>query len=149
MSDSGEMRRSAWSDDGLVCLSFEGNPTILVVDDEELIREVASIMIEENGGKALTAVDGQDGVRVFEANKDVIDAVFMDFSMPNMNGYEAYQEIKKIKPSVKVIFVSGLKLTPEVEELVRKGETRFLSKPFHEIELIKAIREFNPPSQPQ
>lgn len=116
-----------------------GNPTVLVVDDEELMREVATIMIEESGGKVIPAVDGQDAVSVFEKNKDVIDFVFMDFSMPNLNGYEAYLEITKIRSDVGFVFVSGLKITKELEALRAAGRIEFLSKPFHESTLLAAL----------
>ena len=114
--------------------------TILLVDDEELIREVTSIMIEDQGGEVLTAVDGLDGVEVFAENRDKIDIVFLDFSMPRMNGYEAYLEISKIKPEVGFIMSSGLQITPEVELLRKQGAVSFISKPFHEDDLMKTIQ---------
>ncbi|RMG42113.1 MAG: response regulator, partial [Candidatus Dadabacteria bacterium] len=128
-------RNQVVSDQGFTELKLEGNPTILVVDDEELMREVTTIMIEENGGESIVAIDGLDAVEKFAENVDEIDCVLMDFSMPQMNGYEAYLEIKKIKPDVGVVMVSGLKMIPEVVELKNKGEIEFISKPFHEVEL--------------
>jgi DNA-binding response OmpR family regulator len=65
----------------------------------------------------------------------------MDFSMPEMNGYEAYLEIRKLSDSVEFVMVSGLQVTPEVGELCDSGEVAFLSKPFHEEELIAVINE--------
>jgi len=116
-----------------------GNPTILIVDDEEMMREVTVIMIEDNGGRALTAEDGHHAVQVFREHRDEIDCVFMDFSMPNMNGYEAYCEIEKIKSGVDFMMVSGLTVTPEVAELQRMGKITFLNKPFQEAQLISTI----------
>ena len=141
MVTSDDLKHYAVSDEGLVSMKLEGNPTVLIVDDEELMREVTSIMIEENGGKVLTAVDGIDAVEVFAENRDKIDLVFMDVSMPRMNGYEAFLEIQKLDPSVAVLIVSGLRMTPEVEALHKSGQIDFLSKPFHEIELIKALKK--------
>ncbi|MBN8549535.1 MAG: response regulator [Deltaproteobacteria bacterium] len=141
MVTSKDLKNFAVSDKGLVAMKLEGTPTVLIVDDEELMREVTSIMIEENGGKVLTAVDGLDAVEVFAEHKGKIDLIFMDVSMPRMNGYEAFLEIEKIDPNVLVLIVSGLKMTPEVEALQRAGKVDFLSKPFHEIELIKALQK--------
>lgn len=121
-------------------MSLKGQPTILVVDDEELMREVTQIIIEENGGKVRLAQDGVQAVEVFKANAAIIDLVFLDFSMPKMNGYEAYLKIKELKPDVGVVFASGLKLIPEVETLVAARKVEFLSKPFHETELLNAFR---------
>ena len=120
-------------------VGFSGNPTVLVVDDEELMREVVSIMIEENGGKVLAASDGQEAVEVFEKHVDEIDYVCMDFSMPRMNGYEAFVEMRRLKPDIGVVIVSGLSVTPEVDELRQSKAVEFLSKPFHESELMKVM----------
>lgn len=115
--------------------------TILIVDDEELVREVNSILIEENGGKVLLANDGEEGLTVFSENKSEIDVVLLDFSMPRRNGYELYLEIKKLKPEVPVIMASGLGVIPEVQNLVSAGELQFISKPYHEAQLMSAIKQ--------
>lgn len=141
MVDSNDIKNRAVSDAGFVSMKLERSPTILVVDDEELMREVVSIMIEENGGKVVTAVDGIDALEVFAENKGSISAIFMDVSMPRMNGYEAYLEIRKLDAEIPVLIVSGLNMTPEVEKLYKGGEVEFLSKPFHEVELIKALKK--------
>ncbi len=141
MVSSDDLKRNAVDDKGLVQVRLEGNPTILIVDDEELMREVSSIMVEEKGGSVITAVDGIDAVDVFAENQDKISAVFMDVSMPRMNGYEAYLEIRKLSPTVPVLIVSGLKMMPEVQKLQASNEIDFLSKPFHEVELIKALNK--------
>ena len=120
---------------------LRNRPTVLVADDEELMLEVVSIMIEENGGKVLTAADGQTAVDLFRDNSNIIDLVVLDFSMPKLNGFEVLNEIRKLKPSVGVILVSGLKMTPEVELLVRRREVEFLGKPFREAELLHVLNK--------
>lgn len=121
--------------------SLANNPGVLIVDDEELMLEVTSIMIEDHGGKVFTAVDGQDGVEVFQKNQDNISLVVMDFSMPRMDGYQAAVEMKKINPKIGILMISGLQITPEVQEMVDNGEVLFLSKPFHEGDLISALTD--------
>lgn len=116
------------------------NNKILVVDDEELIREVASMIIEEEGGAVLVAKNGREAVEIFKANQADINCVLMDFSMPEMNGYEAYLAMTQLEPQVKVVIVSGLKVVPEVEKLRREGKIAFLSKPFQPTELVAAIK---------
>lgn len=118
---------------------LESDTRVLIVDDEQLLRDITTIMIEENGGKVLLAEDGQQGVEVFAANKDDIDVVFMDFSMPRMNGYEALLKMREIRPDIGIIMVSGLTVTPEVDELRKRKEIEFLSKPFRELDLIRLI----------
>ena len=117
------------------------SPLILIVDDEELVREVASMMVQEAGWRAITAVDGRDCLNTFRKLNAAVDAVFMDFSMPDLNGYETYLELHRINPSVKVLFVSGLRLIPEVEALIRSGQAACLHKPFHEAELLKLLHQ--------
>ena len=113
--------------------------TILVVDDEELIREVTTIMIEEHGGSVLLASDGEEGLNMFLQHSDSIDLVLLDFSMPRRNGYELFVEIKKINPGMPMIMASGLGMIPEVQALVSSGRIQFMSKPYHEVQLIEAI----------
>lgn len=138
MADTSSLCKAASTgDDAPVVIQGQ---SVLFADDEELMREVVSIMIEENGGKVFLAVDGVDAVELFREHKEEISYTVLDFSMPNMDGYEAYLEIKKINPEAKVMFVSGLNITPEVEELVRKREVIFLSKPFNEKELLGAFK---------
>jgi len=120
-------------------LTFPDSTTVLIVDDEELMREVAAIMVEDHGGAVLTAVDGVDAVEVFEQNLSAVSCIVMDFSMPRMNGYEAALEIRKKNSDVPIIIVSGLAVTPEIENMVKKGELEYMSKPFHEQSLIEAI----------
>ena len=116
-----------------------GNPTVLIVDDEELIREVASMMIEDECGTVLVAKSGTEALQVFSANKDKITTVFLDFSMPGMNGYEVYLELMKLNDKLAVVMVSGLKIISEIDKLRREGKIQFLSKPFHQVDLVKAL----------
>ena len=137
MVPSDNSGKGAGSDKEAVKLN--GAPCVLVIDDEELIREVASMMVEEEGGKVLVASNGKQAIDIFQQHKDSIDCVFSDFSMPAMNGYEVYLELDKLKSGVPFVLVSGLKSVAEVEELRRTGRIEFLSKPFHQVELVKAI----------
>lgn len=103
------------------------------------MREVTALMIEENGGRVILAVDGREAVEVFTKHQHEIDAVFLDFSMPRMNGYSVYLEIRSISKDVGIVMVSGLSATPEIDRLARMGDLVFLAKPFHESELIEAL----------
>ncbi|MCB0320572.1 MAG: response regulator [Bdellovibrionales bacterium] len=122
--------------------TLPGNPLILYVDDEELLREVASIMIEDHGGRCIVACDGRDALTKFQEQSGEIDFVYMDYSMPEMNGYETIVEIRKIRPDIPIVVVSGLDISPEVEELRQQGKVGFLSKPFREVDLIDSFRTY-------
>jgi len=139
MEDSGSDKKPLACEVGLKASALKGAPIILVVEDEALMREVVTIMLEENGFKVLTAGDGIEGLEVFRKNQAEIEYVLMDFSLPVMDGYQAVLEIRKLKPEVGILMVSGLDIAPEVAELYRKGEVEFLAKPFCEVELINAL----------
>jgi CheY-like chemotaxis protein len=116
--------------------------TVLVVDDEELLRDVVAMMIEDNGAYVLCAQDGNEGVKTFKENVDKVKCVVMDFSMPGMNGYEALCAMREVNKDIPIILVSGLESIPEVSELRKKNEIGFLSKPFQEDELIRTINKY-------
>lgn len=141
MVSSEDLKKGAVSDKGITPVTLNGNPTVLVVDDEELIREVASMMIEEEGGTVFGAADGIQALALLKEKQGTIDCVFCDFSMPHMNGYEVFVESNKLRPNLPFVIVSGLKIVPEVEDLRRKGRIEFVSKPFHQVELVKAINK--------
>jgi CheY-like chemotaxis protein len=113
----------------------------LVVDDEELVREVTVMMIEDAGGTAITARDGAEAVKVFEQAHGTIAAVLMDFSMPHLNGYEAFERMQGLNPKVPVLLVSGLKITPEAETARASGRLGFINKPFKQDDLLAMVRK--------
>jgi signal transduction histidine kinase len=104
--------------------------TILIVDDENLVLEVASQMIKLLGGKTILANDGREGITKFKENKDKIDFVLLDLTMPDLSGDEVFREIKKIKEDVKVILMSGYNDQEVSQRLVGRGFAGFIQKPF-------------------
>lgn len=106
------------------------------------------LIIEECGGCTFQAYDGAHGVEVYKENSEAIDLVFVDFSMPRMNGYQCYLELKALRPDLPVIMCSGLTVTPKVDALRRSGAIQFLSKPFPASELIMLINRLVPSALP-
>ena len=84
-----------------------GAETVLVVEDDEGVRKLTTEILRAHGYKTMEAADGEDAVKVFMENTDRVDLVLMDVVMPKKNGKEAYEEIKKTHPNVRVIFTSG------------------------------------------
>ena len=118
---------------------LSNSPSILIVDDEELMREVTSIMVEDNGGSVISAASGDEAIQLIQNEKPQIDCVVLDFSMPGRNGYETFLELDRLIPGIPCIVISGLACTPEMKVLVDSGRVQFLSKPFQEAALIEAI----------
>lgn len=114
--------------------------TVLVVDDEETVRTVARLSLEKCGFQVLSAVDGREGVRVFRENADSIELVLLDMTMPHMNGEEAFGEMRRIKPDVKVILSSGYNEMDAAGRFAGKGLAGFIQKPYRPVDLIARVR---------
>ena len=112
-----------------------GSGTILLTDDEELIRITGQMMLEGMGYKVLLAKNGKQAVKIFKKQHAEIDLVLMDMMMPVMNGYDAFLKIKEIDPECKVIISSGFSEQESLLELGKSGLHGFIHKPFRDYEL--------------
>lgn len=117
-----------------------GNETILVVDDEEAVRVVLQKSLEHLGYSVLTASNGVQGLDTFSNNKDIIDLVVLDMIMPLMSGDELFFEMKKLKPSLKVLISSGYASDDRTNLMLSHGAKGFLHKPFAVEELAAEVR---------
>jgi len=118
-----------------------GAETILLAEDEESVRKLAKTVLEEFGYTVIEASDGQEAVSRFMENKDRIDLFLTDIVMPVMNGREAYERIKKIKPGLKVLFASGYPSDfTHKSEILAEG-LDFIDKPVTPDNLIRKVRE--------
>ncbi len=109
--------------------------TILVVDDEELVRGLLIRRLESLGYDTISASDGDEGVHVFRERLHEIDLVLLDFAMPKMNGVEAFGELMRIKPDVKVILSSGYTEDVVMRSFPGKHPAALLHKPYKMEEL--------------
>jgi CheY-like chemotaxis protein len=117
----------------------EGSETILVVDGEALVRDVASRMLKRLGYRVLTADDGHSAIDVYGENAGEIDAVILDLSMPGMDGEECLEELLKINPDVRVLISSGHNLD-ELNDSVAKAIRGVIQKPYQIRELAGRVR---------
>ncbi|NJD52506.1 MAG: response regulator [Candidatus Methanoperedens sp.] len=113
---------------------------ILVVEDEEAIRNVTFSILEDNGYKVLNANDGAEAVALYAGNIDKIKVILMDMMMPVMDGQSSIRAIRRINPDVKIIAVSGL---TEKDRLAKVSDLAdaFLPKPYTTGKLLKTIHE--------
>ena len=118
-----------------------GSGTILVIDDEEVIRKTSKLILEQSGYSVLTAHDGEDGVKKYIEHQDRISAVVLDMAMPKLCGKDCYIQISQINPDVKVLMASGFKQDPRVNESIKLGVKDFLQKPFSIYELTSKVKE--------
>jgi PAS domain S-box-containing protein len=120
---------------------FVGHGTILVVDDEEMVRATVRKILVHLGFDVLTAEDGRSGVAMYSAHADEIRMVLLDMMMPHMCGEDAFVEMRRIQPEVKVLLTSGYNEQEAVQRFVGRGLAGFIQKPFHPRDLAAKIRE--------
>ena len=120
---------------------IKGNGLILVIDDEESLRNTTKELLETCGYSVLLAKDGREGVDIYSEKNTKIDAILMDMAMPIMSGKDAYIELKNINPSLKVLLTSGFRHDPRVKEAMNLGVNGFIQKPFSLVELSKKLSE--------
>jgi CheY-like chemotaxis protein len=120
---------------------LKGSETILMVDDEEIVLDAGSLMLERLGYRVLTAGGGKEAVEMFEQNGDGIDMVILDMIMPDMGGGETYDLLKVKKPGIRVLLSSGYSLDYQAKEILDRGCDGFIQKPFRLEDLSKKIRE--------
>jgi CheY-like chemotaxis protein len=112
-----------------------GRKSILVVEDEEMVRGLVTSRLEVLGYLTITASDGEEGVRIFRERPNEIDLVLLDFAMPRMNGVEAFAQLMRIKPDVKVILSSGYTEDVVMRSFPGKRPAGVLHKPYKMVEL--------------
>jgi len=114
---------------------------VLLVDDEETVRNIGKEMLEDFGFETITAGDGKEALDIFRQQHNQIRFVLMDLTMPNMDGEEAFREFRKIDPAVKVIICSGYNEQEISQKFVGKGLAGFLKKPYPFSALQKTIQK--------
>lgn len=118
-----------------------GNETILIVEDEEELREIASEMLSMLGYNVLLASNGEKGIDIFKEKADDIHLVIIDVVMPKIGGRETYEEMKKIKSSVRVLFVTGYSLDGIHTNFILEEGIDAIQKPYSLETIARKIRE--------
>ena len=117
-----------------------GTETILVVEDDESVRNLEASILQKFGYQVITAVDGQDGIDKFKENREEIKLVVMDIIMPQKSGKQASDEIRMIQPGIRVLFTSGY----PADIVQSRGEidegAELVMKPLNASELLAKIR---------
>jgi PAS domain S-box-containing protein len=131
----------AGKEEGLTLTLVEGGKeTILVAEDNESVRDLMSEVLTEYGYTVIEAIDGQNAIGQFkETNK--IDLLILDSVMPIKNGREVYNEIQKIKPDIRVIFMSGYTRDVFLDKGIEDKKFDFLQKPISPDTLLQKVRE--------
>lgn len=138
----GESAGTADTLDELISNVHTGNgEVILVVDDESMITDMARTILEEYDYKVLVAHNGEEATRIFLTHKDEIYAAIVDMMMPVMGGKATIRTLKKERPALKVIAMSGYQREHELVDLKEAEVDAFLSKPFNSEKLLQTLDE--------
>ena len=114
--------------------------TILLVDDEQVVLDVGTLMIRKIGYKVLQAANGTEASQIFKDNIDDICLVILDMQLPDEHGSTTCKRLKEIRPDVKVLHTSGLGRTPE-GSILACGCDGFLLKPFRVEEMSNKLKD--------
>ena len=112
-------------------------PMVMVVDDEPMIRDLATAILESDGYEVRTAFDGNDAVEQFHTLHAAVQLVILDLTMPGLSGMETYRELRKISPTANVLLSSGY-TAENLQDI--EGTLGLLPKPYRPVELLAAVR---------
>ncbi len=115
------------------------NINILIIDDEEAIRDSCSMVLNKEGYSVLTSVDGIQGIKLFKQNE--IRVVLLDLRLPGMQGQEILTRLKKESPETPVIIVTGFASIESAVDTIKRGAFDYLAKPFSPEELRVIVRK--------
>ncbi len=118
---------------------WQGEGTILVVDDEPMVRRVARTILTRAGLDVLMAMDGEEGVELFAQHAERIDAVLLDMTMPRKDGRQTFAEMREIDPEAKVILTSGYSEADATSKFLGQVLAGFIQKPFQRETLLAKL----------
>jgi PAS domain S-box-containing protein len=118
-----------------------GDERILLVDDQQIILDVGGAILRRAGYQVITAEDGVKALEIYRAERDSVDLVILDLSMPRQSGRETLLDLLKLNPKVKVMISSGYDDRNSVADLIAKGARGFLQKPYRIHQILQAVRK--------
>jgi PAS domain S-box-containing protein len=121
--------------------TYKGRETILLVDDEEMIADIGKRMLEKLGYRVLLAESGKSALKVYEDHRDSINLIILDMIMPDMGGSEAFDQLKAVDPSIRILLSSGYSLNGQASQIMKRGCNGFIQKPFNIEQISKKIRK--------
>ncbi|HWP06727.1 MAG TPA: ATP-binding protein [Polyangiaceae bacterium] len=121
-------------------VSPSGHETLLLVEDDELVRRIAARILTSHGYKLILAVDGEEAIRRFSEVDGKIDALITDVVLPKVSAKELVAELKRRKPELRVLYTSGYTENTVVHQGVVDADVNFLAKPYLPSDLTRAVR---------
>ena len=118
-----------------------GTETILLAEDEPVVRHLATRLLQRSGYTVLAAADGEEALRLFDQHRAAISLVLLDAIMPKLTGHEVYSRIKQLAPETKIVFCSGYDPETAQSAFLVQEQVRLIAKPFDAQTLLGTVRE--------
>lgn len=121
--------------------SEKSTETILLVEDEDMVRELTKRILERSGYTVLSAANGKEALSLYEKESDKIALVILDLIMPEMGGMECLKRLREIDPKLKILVASGYSPHGVEKEAIESGARGFVRKPYDMKQMLTAVRE--------
>lgn len=121
--------------------STAGTETVLIAEDEEIVRHFLRDTMKRAGYSVITAADGDEALERFRQHSEQISLVISDVVMPKKNGKQIYEEIRRLRPCVKFIFISGYTADVIIQKGIFDAGVDFVTKPFMKNDILRRVRE--------
>ncbi|MFH1081161.1 MAG: PAS domain S-box protein [Pseudomonadota bacterium] len=120
---------------------LKGSETILLVDDEQMVLDVARELLKSLGYRVYSAGSGQEAIAISREKQKEIDLVVLDMIMPGLSGGDTFDRLREIDPEIRVLLSSGYSLDGQAQQILERGCNGFLQKPFRLENLSQKVRE--------
>jgi CheY-like chemotaxis protein len=127
--------------DEITAALYNGSETILLAEDEDIVRDLAMKVLRAGGYKVLPARDGMEAIRIGDSHKGTIHLLVTDVVMPRMSGRELVGRILPARPQMKVLYMSGYTEDAIIHHGVLEEGVEFIQKPFMTTDLVRRVRE--------
>lgn len=117
------------------------NKGILLAEDDFQIRMLLVELLKNEGYTVFDAEDGEEAIQLYEKNRDTIELLLLDLGLPKMTGVEVFKKIRKDKPDIKIIAMSGWGQRETVDELYDEGINIFIQKPYKPVQILETVRK--------
>jgi two-component system cell cycle sensor histidine kinase/response regulator CckA len=134
-----ELQKGAAANETSPVLLPQGDETILLVDDEEDLRDIGSRILGRRGYTILQADSGEEALKLYKQDPDAIDLVILDISMPGMGGQRCLKLLMEADDQVKVIIASGYSKDGAISDILEQGAKGFVAKPYRSADLLTAL----------
>jgi DNA-binding NtrC family response regulator len=118
-----------------------GDRFILVIEDEEQLRQIVKDMLENEGFKVILAANAKEGIEIYKTQYQFIELVLLDYNLPDASGGEVFEKLKNLNSKVKILITSGFEFSEDIQNALDNGALGFLSKPFDRELIIQSVQK--------